>query len=891
MKLLRTIKRLLWRRRFWAVLFFLVLLFNIALIGGTLSSTRNELISNPAVRALLPIYRSFREIADTLLDSLYLFAMRRDVGIPVYRLDVKRSDLKKLEDAIPSSLSEAVLGETFRFETLKDTVKGAFYADDTAYEVDVRFRGENANHWVWPKKSWQIKFDKDTPFKGTKTLKLILPDDRGYFAEVLNNYRAKKLGLIVPQAEFAELYVNGAYHGVYFAVEDFSKEFLERNQKPSDANLYAMFTDEAATREGEALGAFSSADYWRKESEDTVFPYDNLGELDFLLDLMRKDDFAASAADIIDLPSFYAWNTVAILAGSNHQSSQGNMRLYFNNAKGKFEFLPWDVGVKEYLPTELTNKLSEKILENPDFYLARNRKLYEYVESEQHLEDDIAYYDSLYRKLKGAFYSDFKKHDNNREFNRTVTEIRSRYQMLFRRIRKLFEEDRATVALHHDGSHNLVILDIVPESFSGLRVESVKLPDGARVTVLPQTLLRSERERIEVRYEGTIRDISKAEITLKNQVTGKTLAAPPVRFSDISTFASFGDIALSKEAFVKAHPMFFQSGGSIILPSGTHFFPKDVIVPKGYRLRIDAGASLYFAPGVSLVSYSPVEARGTSGSPIIIRPQYPGRPWGSFAVLNTGSEKSTLSYIDADGGESDYVNGVFLSGMLSLYYSNIAIDHAVISGSASDDGVNVKYSPLELRNSVFRNNSADGLDLDYVTGEVRDNVFVDNGNDGIDTSGSELRIVRNRITGSGDKCVSIGERTQNTILFNNILRRCSVGIEVKDGSSPVILNTIIAENGMGIHEYRKKALYETGGNATVVNSLIRDNKKAIEFDEFSDMSISHSNIEGGYEGKGNFDNEGDYSVIRDIGKGSAAALKDYLGREVTLAPVGLLEQF
>src|SRR3990167_3137477 len=82
MRLFRTIRQMVWRRTFWAGLFFLMLAINSALLLSSVSASRNELIFNPIVKAGLPFYRVSREAANSIIDSLYVFAMRRDVGIP-----------------------------------------------------------------------------------------------------------------------------------------------------------------------------------------------------------------------------------------------------------------------------------------------------------------------------------------------------------------------------------------------------------------------------------------------------------------------------------------------------------------------------------------------------------------------------------------------------------------------------------------------------------------------------------------------------------------------------------------------------------------------------------------------------------------------------------------
>ena len=172
---------------------------------------------------------------------------------------------------------------------------------------------------------------------------------------------------------------------------------------------------------------------------------------------------------------------------------------------------------------------------------------------------------------------------------------------------------------------------------------------------------------------------------------------------------------------------------------------------------------------------------------------------------------------------------------------------------------------MEVGNSIFRNNSADGLDLDYVSGQVSNSIFTHNGNDGIDLSGSKVIIKNNRIERSEDKCISIGERSFGTVVFNNILENCNIGIEVKDGSGVIVINSIISNNGIGINAYMKKPIYMSGGEANIYNSIIENNEIQAQKDDFSEIQYHED--------------------------GNVSVLKEYLGIEADQAPVGLWKNF
>ncbi len=47
-------------------------------------------------------------------------------------------------------------------------------------------------------------------------------------------------------------------------------------------------------------------------------------------------------------------------------------------------------------------------------------------------------------------------------------------------------------------------------------------------------------------------------------------------------------------------------------------------------------------------------------------------------------------------------------------------------------------------------------------------------------------------------------------IYNNVLNRCAIGIEIKDLSNVLIINNVITGNGMGLNAYQKKQIFWWG---------------------------------------------------------------------------------
>ncbi len=886
------LKRLLTRRYIkYGVLVLLAMLVvgNFVFAFQYVSKNRSQLVFNKGVKILLPVYRSVREISKTGLNIFYIPKMLGGADIPQYKLVIKSKDLRALNKNLPSSLSDGVLaGTQWLSEEHKKTVPAKFTYKGKEYDVKVRYRGDNPNHWTRAKRSWQIKFDKDDLFEGLRIIKLIIPDDRAYFAEYLNNYRADKLGLSFPEAEYVGLRINGSNHGVYYQIEDWSSESLEKNKLPADANIYSNDDEyiQNSTFEEDGRSIFEDERFWTKPVNDKIFDYENYAEIDMLTKVIEQENFSEIAGDLIDVESLYKWQVALMLAGSDHPSDEGNIRLYFNNSSGKFEFIPWDLEVFPAPPSRISinTLVGRKLFSDSGRVYERNKILWEYVNDKDNIKDDFDFYDKMYKRLKANFYSDWKKHDSNFKFDKKVKQVRKQFENNIDDIKELFKTDNSRLVIRYDTDKNLIALDFFVDNFAGLTLKSISIPsDVFNGSVYYDTdkdeefdlndeflvysakkeddkilfdnidyFLYDTKHTVFIKLNDNAQAINPTDIKINtdNAITNKKVKIKDKRYVDATTFNYFSDISQTINQFVAKHWMFIRSGDNIILPSGNYYFSENIVVPKGYRLKIMPGAVLNFAKGVSLVSYSPIEAVGTFYSPIVFRP-FTGQIWGILGVLGAEESQSIFKNTVFESGSNAYINGVFFSGQLSAYHSNIEVSNSTIEDAKGDDGINVKYAVANIFDNKFVRNSADAIDIDYADGEIKSNFFDKNGNDSIDISGSSILISDNYINESGDKCISIGENSKKPIIFNNVLKKCKIGIETKDSSTPRIINNVIIGNEIGLNAYRKKAIFKDGGEAKVYNSIVWGNDVEVQDDKFSKTKIYYSDVEGGYDGEGN----------------------------------------
>ena len=235
--------------------------------------------------------------------------------------------------------------------------------------------------------------------------------------------------------------------------------------------------------------------------------------------------------------------------------------------------------------------------------------------------------------------------------------------------------------------------------------------------------------------------------------------------------------------------------------------------------------------------------------------------------------------------------------MVSIYHSDVRIENSFFSRAFADDSINVKNAVSEIVSSDFRNNSADAIDYDFIKeGMVADSRFFNNGNDSIDLSGSTVLISGNFIEKSGDKCVSIGEKSLKPIIYNNVLNGCDIGVAIKDLSEALIVNNVIINNRSALEANQKKPVFG-GGFAKVYNSIIWNNQNDIVTDPLSKIEIFNSNVKKQSTENKNFDHDPAFNPDFTINQknanllftngGNAEILNQILGFDQKTAPVGL----
>ena len=877
----------------------LVLLNTAALVLIALAGLGVAVLKRDALKERFDTFFERERASSKFITAIDADQQSKLAEYPVYELAISPAILRRIQTQV-----QQLVADRFMTDDDKNWYPARFAHGDEVYDVKVRLRGDLYPHWSGAKKSWRVQFKNDHLFQGRRALDFIIPGDKSYEVEPVAYQAARELGLLVPDAGFCHLRLNGVDFGAYFWIEKYGPEMLEKLQYP----VGEIFRERNVWIQTH-YSAFGIAPTYFPSCFDAVvrdplavgYSTQRWNQLVTLLRTADDETFRREIPHVLDLRKYLRWNALTWVFGSTHSHWGDNLRWYYDPTRGLFEPILYDVsrypirltdpdldGPAQWkFETQEHDQLARRILSIPAYRQERNAVLWQLATDENF--DLARRCDKYYQQLRPSLLTGVDAP--------TATELDAYHADTLRiltanrqdlREHLAFARLFVTPVLAADQSAATLRLRLLPDSRNQIRIEQLDLvfsepPSSAAVRArlmdangMPRPLAAPMVERPE---ENIVRltfddlyidtpvgpDLSQqaAEWTLELEFTKlsaerlrtpgflldiqpharNTVSLQPL--TDMYTFVlpvacddtSFepSPVTWPIERFITDSGLpWRQDGETLVLPADEYTVDHDLTVPAGCGVRLEAGITLRMKPHVSIVCYGPLDVRGTADAPVRIEPQRRGAPWGSFAVIRAG-QPSHVQHLYVTGGSETHLNGLYLSGELCFYSSDVHLDQCVIANAHADDGLNVKKATATIENCLFTKNSADAFDGDWVHGTVRACVFIDNGGDGVDISGSHLLVRDCLLSGMGDKGISVGEKS-DVFAFNDVIHGCAIGIASKDLSTVDARATVFHENQTAVSLYRKKQLFG-GGHGQASGCLFWGNPQVISVDGESSFEL------------------------------------------------------
>ncbi len=764
-------------------------------------------------------------------------------------------------------------------------VKAGIWDGKSVRKAKVRYRGDFARHWAWPKKSWRVKASKSRLFEGLRSFNLIVPK----FPEHLNNYLAyrlaHRLGLLTPRVELVHVAVNGRLTGLHVLCEQLEEMTLRSNDcMPGD--IYSGDLVAKGSYRGVMNRVFEYGGLWDKAAINNHYPDEHRAPIERLIELVNaypSEEVQVELNELLDLEAWSRFSAFETLARTFHYDAGHNWRLYYDLNRGKLVPIVWDpVGWANYFRFHdggapnldvVVTRLHSLLFMNGDFLRRRHEILREFFDSGEHTsfleEADLAV-----RRTRSALAIDPNVRPLSMdEVEFEMAEFRKSIDETFEQVQRAFlaptgdvhfasTEDRAGIALsvegrrpvarlvaHFDGplpNLSAVALRVLRDGVAvDADVSGAVRVDGQRLEVelglLPKTTryfsatsnaltnqeLRFHPGYYELRLTGLTPDVTPVEVLVDRG--GRTLeAASKVEHLNPADIGALFRVVPERPSYA---PLVWR--GAIELRGLTEL-DRDLVIEPGTRVRL--------APGASLIARGRLLAEGTPDRPIRFEPLRPGQePWGAVVVQGAQSAGSRLTHCTFELGSGWKDDLSEYSAMFSVHDTSAARLQSCIFRDSRivDDMVHVVYADIELVDCTFERSLSDAIDLDICRATVRGCVFRDSGNDAIDLMTSKAVVVDCVFVDSGDKGVSVGEGS-TLLAINNRLQRNVIGVQVKDGSSALVYNADFEDNGIAIDAYKKNWRYGDGGKVLVQKSRIVGNEEGVTADKHSRVVVSDS---------------------------------------------------
>ncbi len=352
------------------------------------------------IRHFSPTWRSIKKIGDLYYLPQTLFHKSE---LPVYEITLTRADLRLLLDSLPALAG----GKPHLTEEHKASVKGTFRNGEMETDVRVRYRGVLPNHWSARKKSWNITLLDENTGDEIRTLRLFIPEDRSWAAELLEAYRARKFGVLTPSIEFVKLKLNGHDLGVYMSIEGFDQSFLEYNNRP----VGDMFSEQDIEDRPDYMRV-DSLEFWQARIHKETNPYkENIAEFLHVISDTTDEEFTRRIPTLLDMEKMYGWMLESLIARNYHQKNSGNLNFYYDPERHIFEPIAYDMFSRELGDTyEVAhNRLVNRVLQQEQFRVSFETKARAYVYDPENLKNDLAYYDAMAASIEKDIMADTAK--------------------------------------------------------------------------------------------------------------------------------------------------------------------------------------------------------------------------------------------------------------------------------------------------------------------------------------------------------------------------------------------------------------------------------------------------------------------------------------------------
>ena len=751
------------------------------------------------------------------------------------------------------------------------------------FKAKIRLKGDLANHWA-VNKQWSLKIElrNGKSINGMKEFSITKLKERAFPENLIIGNQFSRMGLISPNFKIYKTNINGINWGLMIAEEQFSNVFLE-NRKLKDSLIFKLTNDvnfKILQLKGLNIDKKNlllkkqgkiEVDIYNKKKIDKKKYLKNHETLIKSINVILNSEYSDSEKSTMlknyfNVEKFAKLLANAMFYNSFHSLWFTNLRFYLNPYNLKIEPIPTDnIYVKphktlnEYTKKlESINTLFRIFWDDKNFISAYKKSLNQILYNIEKMKIDsvelCSKFEDYCRKtidfkdleehilkllIKGEHIFprlDLKNVNKKNKINSSTTSITSdelRILKIFNTYvyARLFDDQLKVYNL----TSNDIKLKNINLYYDHKNINNCKTFKKKNCTIktydlnfkLDKTLQDLFYREIKLNLNNNEKNISWATINgaIKNKNFSYSFKEEKKEFDT--------DFFINKKIYNEKYLSNLINKTFII--DGNLLIDKPIIVPKNYNLTIKSGSELIFEnKSYIYLNHGNLILDG-SDNQIVLRTN--GESWGGIYVNNAPgiSKINNTKIISAKNFEHE---GIFLTGGVNFYQSDIEISNTIITDNKSEDALNIIKSNFKIENTLIKNSLSDGVDSDFSNGLIKNTIFKNIGGDAIDTSGSTVNIIDTTIHRAKDKALSAGENSKINI-ENLKIDSSTYGLVSKDlskisGKKIYITNSTkfdvmafekkkhFGPGFININEViiKNKILSQTGSKITINNELI-----------------------------------------------------------------------
>ena len=628
-----------------------------------------------------------------------------DLKIDIYTNNKKPSDLHSaleitIDDSAFDTLSKfrkVALEQGVITSDLKEYIKAEIKVKGQMVPVELRLKGDWTDHLETNKWSFRIKVGKGNAYKGMRTFSIQNPSTRSFMKEWFAHKLYEKEDVLTTRYIFVPVIINGKKMGVYALEEHFDKQLLEyrkRREGPivkyDESGVWQLHYSEKNEGKYYHVPALESADILPFKKKRT-FKSPTLSQQFKVAQghMQSYRDHDVNVDDYFDVESMARFIALTDVLNGKHGSVWHNQRNYYNPITRKLEPIAYDCFMGQSL---LTINLELVGLER------KNAKQFNLIEAALSNEKLEGRYFELLKKYSDSKYLDQVFKEMEGEIRKTEKLLNYEYpnikfdKSFFRNNCSEAKKQLKTYAKHRK-SPNAEIpatdpFTVMPKDkiFTdiGLKVNIEEIYADKKVRLSLRNFHSAEIKVIGYSLKKKKDSIIPLSSTLRPYNHGTVLRILNVKEKPSRIFykvKNCGDkifkCKLNKWSTAKKIPMISKSavvlmpkkGSTDIILRGDLSYSRDHVVPKGYRLIVEAGTNIKLSNNASFVSFSPITMNGTADDIITI--SSPDGTANGFVVLS--DQKSRVTMVTFDNMSTMNKNNWTLTGAVTFYGGEVFI--------------------------------------------------------------------------------------------------------------------------------------------------------------------------------------------------------------------------